>query len=55
MKKQSKNKNLKGNVKVNLYNKSIQATKSTTTGIIESYGNIDYLVSYNDWHFTWDK
>lgn len=51
MKKQSKNKNLKGSP----YDKSIQATKSTTTGIIESYGNVDYLVSYSDWHFTWDK
>lgn len=41
-------------VKVDVYNKTISASKSTIIGN-RSWGRIDYLVNYCGYHFYWDN
>lgn len=41
-------------VRVDVYNKSISANKSTIIGN-RSWGRIDFLVNYCGYHFFWDN
>lgn len=41
-------------VRVDNYNKTLQAPKSAIIGI-KTWGRIDYLVNYCGWHFFWNN